>query len=404
MKRILLLFVAALCLTACADQKKPDEPGILQKNWAQIEESARGTTVKFYMYGGFAPANQWVDTFVAAQVKDLYGITLERIPMDASVFVNKLLTEKSAGKEVGTIDLLWINGENFKTTREADTLFGPYASKCPNFVKYVNKADAAYDFGFPVEGYETPYGKAQFVFEYDSERIDTPPSSVKGLLSWAKAHPGEVTYPQPPDFTGSAFLRQLLYALSGGHEQYMKGWNQKLFDKNAPKLWAYLNALKPHLWQGGKTYPKSAAELDTMFARGEVAFGMSYHPSHAQSMILSGSYPPSIRTFVMEEGSIYNLHFTAIPKNAPNKAGALVVANFLMSPEAQLSKFLPKNWGDYPAIDLKTLSDEQRARFFAVDLGEPTLPPAILDAHAVPEIPAEYLEALESGWEENVLH
>lgn len=131
---------------------------------------------------------------------------------------------------------------------------------------------------------------------------------------------------------------------------------------------------------------------------------MSYHPMHAQSKILEGSYPESVRTFIMKEGSIFNLHFTAIPFNAPNKPGAMVVGNFLMSPEAQLSKLDPGNWGDFPALDSALLPEDMRAAMNAVDLGEPTLAPAVLGAAAVPEIPAEYVEALERGWEENVLH
>ncbi len=61
-------------------------------------------------------------------------------------------------------------------------------------------------------------------------------------------------------------------------------------------------------------------------------------------MILEGSYPDTVRTFVLQDGSIFNTHFTAIPFNAPNKPGAMVLADFLVSVEAQVSKFMPENW------------------------------------------------------------
>ena len=404
MRFFLSLIMAAFILAGCAGETpKQDGAALLKENWATIEKTAKDSIVRFYMYGGFAHVNKWIDTYVAREVKTRYGITLVRVPMDAGVFVNKLLTEKSAGKDVGSIDLLWINGENFKATKEARTLFGPYAEKLPNYVKYVDKALASYDFGYPVDGFEVPYGRAQFVFEYDVAKTTTPPASFAGLLDWVKANPGKFTYPQPPDFTGSAFIRQAFYAVTGGPEQYMDGWNADLFDEQAPKLWAYLNALKPYLWQNGASYPKSSAQLDTMFSRGELDINMSYHPLHAQSKILDGSYPETIRTFAMQEGAIFNLHFTAIPANAPNKAGAMVVANFLLSPEAQLSKFEPNNWGDFPAIELLTLSDAQQTAFRSVELGKATMSPGELAKLSLPEIPAEYLEALEKGWEENVL-
>lgn len=372
-------------------------------DWATIEAMAKGGTVRFAMFGGWAHTNQWIDGYVATELKNRHGITLRRLPMEAPVFVNKLLGEKTAGVKEGSLDLLWINGENFKNALEAGLLFGPYAESLPSFRQHVDPAMAAKDFGVPTWGMESPYGQAQFVFEYDSARTPNPPRTFAALAEWVKANPGRFTYPQPPDFTGSAFMRQAFYAVTGGHKQFMAGFDQALFDVAAPKLWDYLNGLKAGLWQQGKSYPKDSAALDTLFARGEVDFSMSYHPSHAQSQILAGVYPASTRTFVMEDGSLFNTHFTAIPFNSPNKAAAMVAANFLLSPEAQLSKFDPANWGDFPAIDLKRLSPEMRAKFEAVNLGPATLSPAALAAVAVPEIPAVWLEALEKGWNEQVL-
>jgi putative spermidine/putrescine transport system substrate-binding protein len=375
----------------------PDTP------FEQILEQARGTEVRWYMYGGWAHVNAWVDTFVAEEMKQRYDIDVTRVPMDAGVFVNKLLNEKAAGKETGTIDLLWINGENFKNAKQAGLLFGPFAGQLPNVNAYVDPDSITHDFGFPVEGYEAPYGRAQFVFEYDTARMNTPPDTVAALKQWIMDNPGQFTYPQPPDFTGSAFVRHIFYAVSGGHEQYMAGWNPDLYEKNAPLLWKWLNDIQPFLWQKGNTYPRDSAFLDTLFARGEVAFGMSYHPPHAQNMILEGSYPDTVRTFVLQDGSIFNTHFTAIPFNAPNKPGAMVLADFLVSVEAQVSKFMPENWGDFPVLDLNRLSASDRQRFDAVDLGPATLTPETLVKTAVPEIPAPYLEALEQDWKTHVL-
>ena len=396
------VFLATLAATPVLLQAA--EETLLEASLETLQEKARGSEVRWYMFGGWAHVNAWVDGYVAEEMKQRYDIALTRVPMDAGVFVNKLLNEKAAGRETGSIDLLWINGENFKNAKEAGLLFGPFADRLPNVRQYVDPESVAFDFGYPVEGYEAPFGKAQFVFEYDSAVIDSPPKTVAALKDWMKAHPGRFTYPQPPDFTGSAFLRQVLYALTGGHEQYLQGFDRELFERQSPKLWAFLNAIEPLLWQEGRTYPKDSATLDTLFSRGEVAFGMSYHPPHAQNKILEGSYPESVRTFVLEDGSISNIHYTAIPFNAPNKAGAMLLADFLISVEAQLSKYRPRAWGDFPALDMNRLSPGDRKRFAEVDLGPATLSAAELDPAAVPEIPAAYLEALEQGWEEHVLH
>ena len=377
---------------------------LLETPFDEIVQQARGSQVRWYMFGGWAHVNAWVDTYVAAEMKTRYAIDLVRVPMDAGVFVNKLLNEKAAGKTIGNIDLLWINGENFKNAKEAGLLFGPFAHKLPNVQQYVDPDSVAFDFGYAVNGFEAPFGRAQFVFEYDSDRIGTPPDHMAALKAWIQANPGRFTYPQPPDFTGSAFVRQVFYAVTGGHEAYLAGWDPDLFERKAPQLWEWLNEIEPYLWQKGRTYPQDSAFLDTLFSRGEVALGMSYHPSHAQNKIIEGSYPETVRTFVMQDGSIYNTHFTAIPFNSPNKAGAMVLANFLVSPDAQISKYGPDNWGDFPVLDLNRLTPEDQKRFQDVDLGPATLGSERLDPVAVPEIPAAYLEALEQGWTEQVLN
>jgi len=400
--RVIIFLSLFLALTAGCSEA-PQEESVLQQDYASLENLARGSEVRWHMWGGSAQINQWVDTYVAAEMKRLYDISVVRVPMDAPVFVNKLLTEKAANKDTGTMDLLWINGENFKNAMQAGVLFGPFTDRLPNFAAWYDTQKSAHDFGYPVDGFEAPYGRAQFVFEYDTDRTPSPPATLAELADWIKAHPGRFTYPQPPDFTGSAFLRQIFYATTGGHEQYLSGFNPELYAKNAPQTFSWLIDLKPYLWQEGRTYPKDAAALDTLFARGEIDMGMSYHPAHAQMKILEKTYPETVRTFVLAEGAIFNTHFTAIPFNAPNKAGAMVLANFLMSPEAQLSKFKPENWGDMPALEVAKLDEAQRQTFDAVDLGAATLGADELSAAAVPEITSEYLELLERDWDKIIL-
>lgn len=395
-KYIRLLLVVVLGGIAALPAAASDDPG-----YAEILRQARGSEVKWYMWGGSTTINAWVDGYVAKTVKERFDITLKRVPADAAVFVNKLLAEKQAGGK-GSMDLLWINGENFKNAMENGLLQGPITQLLPNF-QLIDPATVEFDFGYPVGGYEAPYGRAQFVFEYDSAKVAKPPKNFAELKQWVKDNPGKFTYPKPPDFTGSAFIRQVFYAVGGGHQQYLKGFDQGLYAQGSQALWQYLNDIKPFLWQQGKTYPKDIAALDTLFERGEVLLNMSYHQAGAQGKILQGRYPKTVRTTVMADGSIYNTHFTAVPFNAPNRSGALVVADFLMSPEAQLSKNDPVNWGDFTVLDLARLDGEQRGRFQALDLGAATLSVADLGKAAVPEIPAAYLEHLEKDWEKQVL-
>jgi len=98
-----------IVLPGSVPARSASEHTLLTIPFDQVENQAKGSRVRFYMYGGWAHVNAWVDTYVAQQMKTRYDIDLKRVPMDAGVFINKLLNEKAAGKKKGTIDLLWIS-------------------------------------------------------------------------------------------------------------------------------------------------------------------------------------------------------------------------------------------------------------------------------------------------------
>jgi putative spermidine/putrescine transport system substrate-binding protein len=343
---------------------------------------------------------------VAPRVKELYGIALRQVPVkDISEIVGKLLAEKQAGKTAGgEVDLMWINGENFRTAKRHGLLYGPFAEHLPH-QKLVDwsKPSVRNDFGEPVEGLESPWGSAQVVMIYDSERTPEPPKTLGALIDWARRNPGRFTYPAPPDFTGSAFVRHVFYHAAGDVAVWQGPLDEKRFEAAAGATFRLLKDLAPFLWRQGRTYPENPVRLGQLLADGEVDFAISYHPAEASKMILDGLYPESVRTFVFEEGTIANTHFVAVPFNAAAKEGAMVVANFLISPEAQLKKADASVWGDFPAIDIGRLEPAWQAKFAALPRGAATLPNDVLQRRQLPEPPSEILVRLEKGWDEHVL-
>lgn len=375
-----------------------------ERSFSELEKAAEGSTVNFFMYGGDEAINAYVDDYVAPQVKEKYDITLKRTPLtDTADAVNKLLNEKSAGKEEGTTDLVWLNGENFATGADANLWFGPWAEELPN-AKYVDweSPSISRDFGYPVEGREAPWGKAQFVMIHDSAKVKDPPKTMDELLAWAKENPGRFTYPAPPDFTGNAFIEQAFYGVTGEVEPYQKPFDEEVFDEQTPEFYDFMNELEPNLWRGGDTYPESSAKLEELYQNGEIYLSMSYNPQLAQRQIEKGLYPESTRTYLLDGGTLNNTHYVAIPYNSPNKAGAQVVANFLESPEAQLKKQDPSGWGDLTALQIDRLPKETQREFDALS-GDATLSTDKLQENRVPEARTEWLLALEDGWQEKVL-
>ncbi|MCB9450959.1 MAG: ABC transporter substrate-binding protein [Anaerolineaceae bacterium] len=397
-----ILTLVAIGAVMAQDELMGEVPGFA--SWEEVLAAAEGTTVNWWMWGGSDKINTDVDTDIGQRVLELYGITLNRVPNGAELFVDQVLNEAAAGVEEGAIDLMWINGENFKTLAEADLLYGPWSESIPNAV-YVNWADPAlaYDFGYPVNGYESPWGHAQFVMEYNTALVgDTPPTTFEDLATWIEENPGLFTYPALPDFTGSVFVRHVFYWAAGGPEPFLGDFDQAVFDEYAPKVWEYLNAIEPNLWRSGETYPE-ATVMDSMLANQEIAFNMHYGPANAANNIMQGIYPDTIRTFVFDTGTISNNNFVAIPFNSPNPAGAMVIANYILSEELQLKLVDPQKWAWLSPISPSVYSEDFQQAVANMELHPAMLPATVLAAAALPEPNGDWVTAIEAGWIENVL-
>lgn len=381
--RYCLIWLAALLLAptlANADE-----------NWQSISQQARGQTVWFNAWGGDPAVNRYLD-WVSAEVKRDYAVDLRIVHIaDAADAVKRIQTEARAGRSRGgSIDLLWINGENFRTLKQANLLRSDWAEKLPNWRYVDTRKPVREDFSIATDGAESPWGSAQLTFIARRSQLAQPPDSAQALLAFSTAHPGSVTYPRPPDFTGTAFLEQLLIALTDRPEALRQPPQETSFAAVTAPLWAYLDRLHPLLWRQGRDFPLSPARMDAMMAQGTLQLSLTFNPLHAQQKAASGELPQDSYSFGFKQGMLGNVHFVAIPANARATAGAQVVANFLLSPQAQLRKADPQIWGDPSVLDPEKLNDAQRAAFYAVQ--PKATPPMLAEPHAA------WVDALEQEW------
>ena len=392
-----------LTTTAIADTS--DGEALSKMTWNQIEAEAKGGTVNWFMWGGSDTINAYVSDYVAGRLKAEYGITLNRVPIsDAAEIVNLILSEKEAGiTDAGTVDLLWINGENFRSMKQGDLAYCGYTGILPNdaLVNWSNPA-IANDFGVPVDGCEVPWNTVQFAFAYDSAVLPEPPGDMAALIDWIKANPGRFTYPAPPDFTGSAFLRHVFIYAAGGPQNLLGPFDQAKFDAVSARTWAILNEIEPFLWRKGATYPATVTQLNELFANGEVAFSFNYDPAQFGLAVQAGTWPETTRSYGLTDGTIGNTNYTLIPFNSPNKAAAMVVQNLLLSGEAQLEKAKTEVWGAAPAIEISRTAPAVQAGFAAIKTHPSVVPATKLAEAALPELQADWLTAIEKGWAENV--
>lgn len=337
-------------------------------SFEELKDAAKGSTVTFYGWGGDELLNKWLDDVFAPIMKEKYDITMERVPMDIDQILSQLSGEIQADEEEGSIDMIWINGENFRSAKENNMLYGPFVDKLPNFREYVDtkSEDVTLDFAFPIEGYEAPYGKAQMVLIADTAVTPDLPKNTDELMEFVKENKGKVTYPALPDFTGSVFVRNIIFDICGV-DQFLDMEADKETVKAAiePAL-EYLRQLNPYLWNEGKTFPDSSTTLDNMFSDGEVVLNVTYDAFSTSIKIADGTYTDTTQSFQFDKGTIGNTNFMAIAKNSPNKAGAMAAINEMISPEIQADRY--ETMKVLPVVDYEKLSDEQKEAFDKVDL------------------------------------
>ena len=357
-KRV-LLFLFLLALPAnVTGQTNPSD-------WQAVEREAKGQTVYWNTWAGEASINSYIG-WAAEEVEKRFGVRVEQVKLsDTAEAVSKVIAEKAAGRDSGgSVDIIWINGPNFASMKDKKLLFGPWAEQLPNY-RFVNTGNpaATSDFTIATEGYEIPWDQAQLVFYYDSMRLKEPPRSTAAILDFARSHPGRFTYPDVQNFLGATFLKQVLIELTADRSVLQKAPTDSEFERTAAPLWSYLDMLHQFLWRRGKAFPANSAELRQLFADHEIDIGFSFNPSEASLAIARKELPDTVRAYVLDGGTIGNASFLAIPFNAAHKEGAMVLANFLLAPEAQARKQDPRIWGGLTVLSVERLNEKDRRWF-----------------------------------------
>ncbi len=393
------------CSSSASDTSNGASANLDYSDWDAVLEAAKGQTVTFYGWGGSEPRNTWIEESLIPAMKEKYDITLELVGMDINDILTQLSGDKQANTEEGTIDFIWINGENFYTAKENGYLWGPFTDYLPNFNDYVDTTspEVEYDFGSPTEGYEAPYGKTQMEMWVNSDVVPTPPTTVEEFKTFCEANPGKVTYPQPGDFTGTAFISCLISGVIGADEFEKLSMmddptTEEVKEIIEPGL-EYLRSLNPSLWNAGQTFPADSTTMGTMYADGEIIMNMGY--GDPQALVNDGALPESTKPFIFDTGTVGNSNFMAIAYNAPHKAAALVAINEIMSPEMQLEQY--EVLGNLTVLDTAKLPEADQQAFENVALGSAQLPSEELLNHRVTEAAGPVIPIIEQLWLDEVV-
>jgi putative spermidine/putrescine transport system substrate-binding protein len=393
--------LAVVCVVGCSSGSTAPELSD-QATWDEVVRLAEGQTIRIGMWDGDPMINAYLRDWVAPQLLKKHGITLQQVGSQGASIVSRLIVDLENGRRTGDFDLVWINGETFYQLRKMHALYGPFTHRLPHnkYIDWKNRFIAV-DFQQPVDGYECPWGNVQLTLIYNSQSIAEPPRSLEALAKWIQRHPGRFTFDN--SFTGMTFLKSLLYEFAGGKDSLDGPFDEAKYLDASAKLWVWLRDLQPHFWRNGETFPDSVAQLHQLFSNNEVDFTMSNNDGEVDNKVHQGILPEFARAYVLDSGTIRNSHYLGIPVNAPNKAAAMVVANFLISPEAQLQKAMPDVWGDGTVLSTELLPDEWKAKLENIQ-GRIRVPPrSELESSALLEPAPEIMIRLNDDFRREII-
>jgi putative spermidine/putrescine transport system substrate-binding protein len=357
------------------------------------------------MFGGDDELNGYVNGYVKTELAEL-DITLNQVKInDTAEAVNKVLGEISAGKtDGGSVDLIWINGENFATLKQADAVECGYVEDLPSTEeRRPHQAGHRHRLRPAHRGLRGAVAAGHQLAGLRLHRAHRGRREERRVaVRLVAGEPGRFTYPAPPDFTGSMAVRTFFFDAAGGADQFLGDFDEAKYDAAAPKLWERLNAVEPSLWRGGSTYPASGPEVRSCSRRtrstpssptaraasaprgeGHAAADDAQRGLRRRATSATTASPRSRRTPV-----------TRLPRRC--------WPTCCCRPEAALVNAGPEGAGFTSAIDLSRLPAAQRASSRARD-SPYQVPPAELAAKTLPEVTSDYVNQLEKDWKANVL-
>lgn len=428
MKKLMMsMAVAASLLSTTAQAEDADaakfRDGFLAGNlsWEDVQARAKEEgVVNLYYWGGSDPINIWMDSIVTPALAKL-GVKLNPVRITGTKdAIDLVLAEKGSGKGLGegSVDAIWVNGENFATLKRQDALFGAFADKLPNSVNIEWNADDPRallnlrDFGVETGAAEVPWSGEQYVCALNTERLARAdaPGTFAELQTYLEANPGKFTYVKPPHYIGNTFVQAAVYAHNPdgtGAEPFQQSIDEigaaELARLITPAL-EYLKGLEANLLgakSGNAQYAEDNKALDGLFLNGEVDMACKFGLYAVATGLSNGTYPEAAEAFIFPEGNmIKNKNYLGVPSNSPNPAATMVMANYMTSVEAQVSKL--KFTGMPPGIDPWTLSDADVTALTEASPGLSGVTQAQLDANTAPDTNATLVDIIEAAWLEYI--
>jgi putative thiamine transport system substrate-binding protein len=259
-----------------------------------MQRAARGQTVYFNAWAGSERINAYLQ-WAGAEVERRHGMKLEHVKIaDTAEVVKRVRAEKQAGRTTqGSADMVWINGENFLAMKRDGLLFGPFAEALPSYawVDTTGKPTTRIDFSEPVDGFEAPGAWRSSPSSATGSGVPRPPRSRPSWWTTPGANRGRFTYPKPPNFHGTTFLKQVLLEASGDRKPFYAHGRGRAFCRAERAAVVHAGHLHPLLWRQGRQFPPNNTTMHQMKADGELLVTLTFNPNEAANEIAAKARP-----------------------------------------------------------------------------------------------------------------
>lgn len=223
-------------------------------------------------------------------------------------------------------------------------LLPDHAANFPNLMENLispGAQDLAQGFGI-----NDVFGNYGPTFTYNPKMVEEPPTTVQGILDWAKAHDKKLLYARPANSgPGRSLLQGLPYLLGDKNPKDPEnGWE---------KTWAYLAELGKYI----EYYPSGTSATMQELGQGARAMVASTMGWDMNPRVL-GVVPKDFKAIVFKPGPILaDTQYITVPKglDADHMAAVLNLIAWMLKPDQQAKTYDDAYFYPGPAIKNVTL-------------------------------------------------
>jgi putative spermidine/putrescine transport system substrate-binding protein len=318
--------VVATLLAACG---APESKGPTDSGGTVPDKPASAVSLNILDVAGNLQLTQgMIDAYVDGHNDVIEKVTYSKGP--SPELAGKIKAQQDANRV--DIDLVLTGVDGLAAGIEQglwEPLLPVHAARLPGMKEYLPGAEAmqklAGDFGVTITYY--PSGP---LIEYLPSKVANPPTTVQGLLDWARANPGGFQYARPANSgPGRTFLMGLPYLLGDSNpKDPVNGW---------AKTWAYLAELNKYV----TLYPSGTGVTMTNLANGSAKIIASTTGWDINPRVL-GQVPKDARVGTLQGFHwVTDAHYAVVPKgvSTDKRAAILNLIQFMLTREQQAKAY-----------------------------------------------------------------